>query len=289
MNPLVSIVIPYYNRIPKVLNSIDSVFKQSYENWELILIDDCSIENKTAIENVEIGPQNQSITHLTNKTNKGPGFSRNRGIDTSKGQYLLFLDSDDSIKPRFLERLVGKGAEDTLFVYCTSKWSDGQIYKNSNKIFEYALPTLLSENRPWHTSSILWNKKFIAYFDVSLRNWEDYLFEFKSALNMNRIGFVNQSLVCINNDSVNGLSILSESESGLLDRVKALDLMLVELESIVNPSIKKLDLRRLLVKKFIHFYLKLNNRRTYEFQSLLLKYIPKSKLVLLLIKKALSV
>ena len=285
---MVSIIIPYYNRISQVLNSIESVFEQSYEDWELILIDDSSCEDKSSVEKYIKGPQNQQIIHIINKNNKGPGYSRNRGINVSNGEFLLFLDSDDLIKPYFLEKLVEELSEYKLFVYCTAEWSDGQIYKNSNKIFENALPTLLSENRPWHTSSILWNKKFIAYFDESLRNWEDYLFDFKSALNMNRICFVNQSLVCINNDSVNGLSILSESELGLLDRVKALDLMLVELESIVNPSIKKLELRRLLVKKFIHFYLKLNNRRTYEFQSLLLKYIPKSKLVLLLIKKALS-
>lgn len=282
---MVSIIIPYYNRISKVINAIDSVFKQSYENWELILVDDCSYEEKEPIIRFQKGPQNQSITHLTNETNKGPGFSRNRGIDASKGEYLVFLDSDDLIRTQFLERLICECAEDKLFVYCTAVWSDGQIYKKSNKSYEYVLPTLLLANRPWHTSSVLWNKKFIAYFDESLRNWEDYLFEFKSALNLNRICFIDESLVCINYDNVSGLSNLSETEEGLIDRIKAVDLMLFELELNTNPNNKKLQLRRLLIIKFIHFYIKLKNRETFEFQSFLLKYIPKSKLLLILLKK----
>lgn len=281
-------MIPYFNRISKVFNSIDSVFKQSYENWELILIDDFSSEEKASIYKLQKGPQNQSITHLTNETNKGPGYSRNRGIDISRGEQLLFLDSDDIIKPTFLEKLVGKCAEDILFVYCTAEWSDGTIYKNSNKSYEIALPTLLIANRPWHTSSVLWNKKYTAHFCDSIRNWEDYLFEFKSALNMNKICFLDQSLVCINYDDVNGLSTLSESELGLLDRIKAIDLMFVELESNTNPKIKKLQLRRILIIKFIHFYIKLGHQKTIEFQSFLLKYIPKSRILLIVIKKTLS-
>lgn len=266
---------------------MESVFKQSFENWELILVDDFSSEDMALIEDYKAGPQNQSITHLRNDTNKGPGFSRNSGINISRGNYLLFLDSDDIIKPTFLEKLIGKGAEDTLFVYCTAEWSDGQIYKNSNEPFEYALPTLISDNRPWPTSAILWNKKHVANFNESIRNWEDYLFEFKSALNMNKICFVDQSLVCINYDDVNGLSTISESESGLLDRIKAIDLMLVELESNTNSKIKKLQLRRILIIKFIHFYIKLSHHKTYKLQSFLLKYIPKSRFLLIVIKKAL--
>ena len=158
---MVSIIIPYFNRISKVLNSIESVFKQSYDDWELILIDDFSSDDDAVVNKYKVGPQKQTITHLRNETNKGPGYSRNRGIGISKGEYLVFLDSDDTIQPHFLEKLVNCLTEDKLFIYCPAEWSDGTIYKTSNKRFSNVIPTLFKENRPWHTSSIMWNKKYI--------------------------------------------------------------------------------------------------------------------------------
>jgi glycosyltransferase involved in cell wall biosynthesis len=286
---MVSIIIPYFNRISKVLSSIESVFKQSYDDWELILIDDFSSEDKATIEGYKSGPKNQSIKYLRNETNKGPGFSRNRGLDISKGEYILFLDSDDTIKPHFLEKLVNGLTEDKLFIYCTAEWSDGTIYKTSNKRFSNVIPTLFRENRPWHTSSILWNKQYITYFNESFRNWEDYLFEFKSALNINEIVFMDETLLNINLDNISGLSVLSETQLGLIDRLKAIDLMFLELEvRDINPQISKQEIRRLLITKFIHFYLKIDNTKILIFESKILRNVPKLRLFLIIIKKLLT-
>jgi glycosyltransferase involved in cell wall biosynthesis len=286
---MVSIIIPYFNRIPRVLNAIDSVFKQSFDDWELILIDDFSNEDNAPIKECKAGPRNQSITHLTNETNKGPGYSRNRGIEISRGEHILFLDSDDTIKTQFLEKLLNGLTQDKLFIYCTAEWSNGTIYKTSDKSYEKLLPTLLNENRPWHTSAILWNKAHIAFFNESLRNWEDYLFEFSSALNMNEILFVDEKLVKINLDSVDGLSVLSETQLGLIDRLKAIDLMFLEFEKrIVIPQINKKETKRYLLLKFVHFYLKISNANKLIFDSQVLKRIPKSRHFLLVIKKILT-
>jgi glycosyltransferase involved in cell wall biosynthesis len=258
-------------------------------NWELILIDDFSSDDDAIVNKYKVGPQKQTITHLRNETNKGPGYSRNRGIDISKGEYLVFLDSDDTIQTHFLEKLVNGLTEDKLFIYCTAEWSDSTIYKTSNKWYEFVLPALIIANRPWPTSAILWNKKHIAYFHESLRNWEDYLFEFSSALNMNQIVFLGEPLVNINLDNVSGLSILSETHLGLVDRLKAIDLMFLELEiRDINPQINKQEIRRLLITKFIHFYLKIDNAKSLIFESKILRYVPKSRRFLIVIKKILT-
>lgn len=94
--PLVSIIMPTYNQTTAFKRAVDSVLKQSYQNIELIIIDDnkdkkLKEQNETFIKSLNIN----KIIYLQNDSNIGSTASRNRGIFSSNGQYITFLDDDD--------------------------------------------------------------------------------------------------------------------------------------------------------------------------------------------------
>lgn len=99
---LVSIVVPVYNSEKFILDTINTVEKQSYKNWELIFVDDCSKDNSTKIIKERI-KNNNKIKLIELKKNSGAATARNVGIDESKGSYIAFLDSDDLWKKEKLE------------------------------------------------------------------------------------------------------------------------------------------------------------------------------------------
>jgi teichuronic acid biosynthesis glycosyltransferase TuaG len=94
MQPLVSIIMPSYNSEKTIAQSIESVLKQSYTNWELLITDDKSCDRTVAIIN-EYLEKDIRINLFKNEINLGAGGSRNRSIKESKGRYIAFLDSDD--------------------------------------------------------------------------------------------------------------------------------------------------------------------------------------------------
>lgn len=99
---LVSIVVPVYNSEKFILDTIDTVEKQSYKNWELIFVDDCSKDNSIKIIKERI-KNNNKIKLIELKKNSGAATARNVGIDEAKGSYIAFLDSDDLWKKEKLE------------------------------------------------------------------------------------------------------------------------------------------------------------------------------------------
>ncbi|WNH13965.1 glycosyltransferase family 2 protein [Thalassobellus suaedae] len=102
MQSLVSIITPMFNSEAFISETISSVLNQSYKNWELILIDDNSKDATLSIvqEFIKIHP---NIKLLKNESNLGAAISRNKGIDSAKGDYIAFLDADDLWKPEKLE------------------------------------------------------------------------------------------------------------------------------------------------------------------------------------------
>jgi len=94
-NPLVSVVVPFYNRENTIRRTILSVKHQTYENWELIIVDDGS-DNLNLLSEIIQEFDDNRITVISEKNNKGGGHARNLGIKNSKGEYIAFLDSDDA-------------------------------------------------------------------------------------------------------------------------------------------------------------------------------------------------
>lgn len=92
MNELVSIIMPSYNTAKFIKETVDSVLSQTYTNWELIIVDDCSTDNTDEIvSQFEDG----RIKYIKNEKNSGAAVSRNRALREAKGKWIAFLDSDD--------------------------------------------------------------------------------------------------------------------------------------------------------------------------------------------------
>ena len=103
MKELVSIIMPSYNSDQFIEETIKSIFAQTYENWELILVDDCSTDNSIAyIE--PIVATDKRINFIKLVKNSGPAIARNRAIKQAKGRYIAFLDSDDIWMPEKLSK-----------------------------------------------------------------------------------------------------------------------------------------------------------------------------------------
>lgn len=100
---LVSIIMPAYNCERYIRQSIDSVLSQTYTNWELLIVDDCSTDSTADIISSYTDPR---IHYQRNDQNRRCAYTRNQAIRQAKGRYIAFLDSDDMWKPEKLERQI---------------------------------------------------------------------------------------------------------------------------------------------------------------------------------------
>lgn len=101
MDDLVSIIMPSYNASEYIVYSIKSVQAQTYTNWELIVVDDCSTDNTVDIINNLNEPR---VKLYINEKNSGAALSRNKALRVAKGRWIAFLDSDDVWLPEKLEK-----------------------------------------------------------------------------------------------------------------------------------------------------------------------------------------
>ena len=130
--PLVSVVMPAYNAAAFIEEAIDSVVKQTLQNWELIVIDDCSKDNTRDVV-LAVAEKDSRVRLACNEQNMGVAKTRNRGLEMCGGQYVALLDSDDYWKPTLLEKMIARAEETTAdIVYCSYEMVDEQGEKVCN-------------------------------------------------------------------------------------------------------------------------------------------------------------
>lgn len=125
--PLISIVMPTYNRAHTIQNSINSILDQTYTNWELLIIDDGSIDNTKEIIQPFLKDKRIQYDY---QENQGECIARNEGMKKSKGEYIAFLDSDDKFLPKKLEIQLNEMIKNNALFSLTDKI----ICKNNKKI-----------------------------------------------------------------------------------------------------------------------------------------------------------
>lgn len=112
-----SIICPTYNAQKHLKKAVESIFKQSYQNWELVLIDDGSIDGSGTL--CDFFASLDKRTKVLHQSNHGQSVARLKGLETCSGDYVLFLDSDDQYEPNALELLVSElksnGADAILY------------------------------------------------------------------------------------------------------------------------------------------------------------------------------
>ncbi len=117
-SPLISIIIPTYNRAQLLKRAIESLLKQTYQGFEIIVVDDASTDSTAE---VVTGFDDGRIRYLRHSRNQGPSAARNTGIKVAKGEYIAFLDDDDEYKESKIEKQLKKfyfASEDTGIIYC---------------------------------------------------------------------------------------------------------------------------------------------------------------------------
>jgi len=181
MRPRVSIVMPCYNAERHLPVSVGSVLAQSFQDWELIAIDDGSQDGTRAWFEAQHDPR----IHIVTQANLGVSAARNRGLTLCKGEYIGFLDSDDTWDREFLSTLLAELDEypDAVLAYCG--WQNLGLPGMRGQPFippDYEGPDktrLLLESCRWPIHACLTRQSAVQQvggFDPELKIGEDFLF-----------------------------------------------------------------------------------------------------------------
>lgn len=136
---LVSIITPLYQAQKYISKTIESVRNQTYENWEMIIVDDCSTDEGPVLV-AAYAKKDPRIRYYRNEKNVGAAQSRNEAMKLAKGQYLAFLDSDDLWEPQKLEKqLQLMNRKNAAFVYggCDVMDDDGKSLQKIRHVPEH--------------------------------------------------------------------------------------------------------------------------------------------------------
>jgi len=204
----VSVIIPAYNVEKSISEAMDSVLNQTYEDLEVIVVDDGSTDGTKDMLKKYIGSPRHQVTkspvdvRYFYQQNKGPAAARNRGIKEAKGDYIAFLDSDDIWLPEKIEKQMQKIKEEPqYYLVHTARLRmepDGSIKSSKRKVHEGSvLDELLKENFICCSSVLARRLCFdtVGLFDESRSNKsEDYDMWLRIAQG-HKIGFVNEELV----------------------------------------------------------------------------------------------
>ena len=135
MNPFFSIIIPLYNREKTISRAIESILNQTFQDFEIIVVDDCSTDQSAEIVH-KLKILDARIKYIKNEINQERCISRNKGIQIALGKYICFLDSDDYHLPIHLETFYHKILEEKepkAFLF-TSAWNETEDGIRSERV-----------------------------------------------------------------------------------------------------------------------------------------------------------
>ena len=221
----ISVVVPIYNSEKYLCNCIDSILCQSFDDFELILVDDGSTDSSASIcDNYEKLDNRVNVIH---KTNGGVSKARNTGIDVASGKFICFIDSDDSVNSDYLEKLYLAYENDIDLSIVGYNWIKNNCVTNFT-VFNNEPETIIDKNNimflyekvmisaPWcklYKLDIIKENKLIFPEDLSLG--EDLIFNFSYLDFVNRIKIINTPLYNYNTDNEN--SLLQKYRADLLE------------------------------------------------------------------------
>lgn len=131
---LVSIITPAWNSEKYIFETIKSVQNQTYKNWEILVIDDCSTDRTADIVN-ELSNSDHRIKYIRQKINLGAGHARNTALQKARGKYIAYLDSDDIWKSQKLSKQISFMKENKCAFSCTSYEVIDDSGKSLKKIY----------------------------------------------------------------------------------------------------------------------------------------------------------
>jgi glycosyltransferase involved in cell wall biosynthesis len=205
-NPLVSVVIPTYKRPDMLGRAIDSVLNQTYDNIEIVVVDDNDEDSEYRKETEEFMDKyadNDNLVYLKHTENKGGSAARNTGIKTSEGEYIAFLDDDDIwVNTKLKKQIeVFKNNNNLGLVYCrmySFKNNTGEVYhKKKIKLVNGSIYTDMLEMNYIGTPTALVKKicfQKVGLFDIELLSRQDHDMFLRISKNYD-IDYVDEFLV----------------------------------------------------------------------------------------------
>lgn len=195
-NPLVSVIIPTYNRANVISRALSSVNNQSYEHIEIIVVDDGSTDNTEKLMEREF-----PLIHYFKTENKGVSAARNLGVSHASGKYIAFLDSDDEWMPKKIEKQVYYMENNKLlWVHGEERWIRNGIRVNQKKVHQKSGGDIF--NRSLHLclvspSTVMIEKKLLVEtggFDERFTVCEDFDLWLRLLIN-HEVGFISDELI----------------------------------------------------------------------------------------------
>ena len=242
----VSVIVPVYNTEKYLKNCIDSLLKQNFEDYEIIVINDLSPGNA---EEIIKSYNDKKIVYIKNKTNKGIGYNRNLGIKKAKGEYVCFIDSDDYVKEDFISKMYNYSKENNLDL-CVCDYIN--VDEKGNTLEEFNLSnfgiTNYEENNKILCEINLGPCNKLFKKDMLIKNkiefseklkYEDLSFVALSIKNSAKIGKINEQL---NYFTVHKNSETTTRDKRVFDIFKQLDIVRNEYKIKIGDRYNYIDL-----------------------------------------------
>jgi glycosyltransferase involved in cell wall biosynthesis len=267
-----SIIIPLYNKAPYVLNSIDSILNQTFQKFELIIVDDgytddglIKIKNRKA-EICVNNPKLSGKIKLVEQANQGVSIARNKGVKIASYDYVAFLDADDWWDIGFLENMKSliEDFPDAGVYGCRYFWVKNRKIKPSinheNEEFRGYIDYLKAYNFAWwmplsSISVVIPKRIFIEFggFKPNLKFAEDFDLWIRIALKY-KVGYTNKPLAYYNQDVELSNRALGSEKIYPPESYSAFNWDYLTMEEKNNPGLKEL-LDGLRVRSLLRYYL----------------------------------
>jgi len=210
-NPLVSIIIPTYNRAHMIGETLDSILAQTYQHWECLVIDDLSSDDTDMVMKTYCEEDTRFTYYNRPATKpKGANACRNLGLEKFQGKYVVFFDSDDFMTSEHLQvKLKAIEKHDADFIVTKTKDLSGRKFPNHYYAFNSVKLTpynYILHHINWITMDVIIHKRILdqLWFNENLQSGQEYNFFSKLVVRTTNFHFENKeiSLKRTHNDSI---------------------------------------------------------------------------------------
>ncbi|WP_417200701.1 glycosyltransferase family 2 protein [Bizionia sp.] len=257
--PLVSIIIPTFNRAHLLGETLDSILAQTYPNWECIVVDDGSTDGTEALLKAYIAKDSRFQYHKRPDSHlAGGNGARNYGFEVSNGGYVQWFDDDDEMLPEFLDTKVKFFNSDIDLVICSGDIVDYQL-RNKTPINLVIDTYLFRDYVLWKlkifTPSVLFKKSFLNNYDLFLEHLKrgqetEFFSRIFFNLNPNRYVIINDSFFLYRQHQESKTFVLKGYQQDLVEAH-----VYVSIENLKRSVIlKDKKLGKWLYKSILHFF-----------------------------------
>ncbi|MBO9585970.1 MAG: glycosyltransferase [Flavobacterium sp.] len=203
MKSLISIIIPTYNRAHLILETLDSILLQSYQNWECIIIDDGSTDETDVVLRKYI-QQDSRFQYFKRPDGilKGPNSCRNYGFDLSNGNYIKWFDSDDILLPNALEYISNNFSNSPDLIVSSLQYVDfnkNVLKKKHVFLSKDVLHDYFKGKIAYYICTPTWKKSFLEkqsyLFDETITNLDDWDFNLRMLYKEPTVIYLDEELI----------------------------------------------------------------------------------------------